>query len=324
MKALIFGISGQDGTYLSQLLLNKGYKVFGTSRDSMANHFYNLKKINIKNDIEIATVNLTNFISVLKHIDIIRPDEIYNLAGQTSVALSFKYPIETMKSIVNATLNILEAIRKLNPSIRFYNASSSDCFGNTGEHSANEETAFKPLSPYGAAKTEAHLLVKKYRERYKLHASNGILFNHESPIRSHHFVTQKIAHTAARIRAGYKERLKLGNLSISRDWGWAPDYVEAMWRIVRQPNANEFVIATGKTISLEEFVEKVFIFFNLNWKNHVDVDNSLFRPSDIKISKGDPSKAKKILGWIAKNKVDEVINQLCMSAKEIYINKKIQ
>jgi GDPmannose 4,6-dehydratase len=323
MKALIFGIRGQDGTYLSQLLFNKGYKVFGTSRDSKVNDFYNLKKINIKNNIKVAPVNLTNFTSVLKHIDIIRPDEIYNLAGQTSVALSFVYPLETMESIVNATLNILEAIRQVDPSIKFYNASSSDCFGDTGEYLANEETTFKPLSPYGVAKTEAHLLVKNYREKYKLHASNGIMFNHESPIRSHYFVTQKIVHSAARISAGNKERLRLGNLSISRDWGWAPDYVEAMWRIVQQPNADEFVIATGKTISLEEFAEKVFIFFNLNWKNHVDVDNSLFRPSDIKISKGDPSKAKNILGWIANKKVDDVINQLCLSAKEFYIKKKV-
>lgn len=321
MKALIFGIGGQDGTYLSQFLLNKGYKVFGTSRDATANHFDNLKKINIINDVEISSVNPKDFKSVLKHIDIIRPDEIYNLAGQTSVSLSFEKPVEAIESIATATLNILEAIRFLDQNIRYYNASSSDCFGNINEYAANEETPFKPCSPYGVAKTTAHLFVKNYRETYKLHASNGILFNHESPIRSAHFVTQKIAYSAARISAGNKERLKLGNLSISRDWGWAPDYIDAMWRIIRQPHADEFIIATGKTISLEQFVEKIFTFFNLNWKDHVDIDNCLFRPSDIKISRGDPSKAKKILGWTAKKNVYDVINELCLSAKNIHQKK---
>ncbi len=316
MKALIFGISGQDGTYLSKFLLGKGYKVFGTSRNVPANNFNYLKKMNIKNDIEFSSVDLTDFKSVLRHISIIKPDEIYNLAGQTSVGLSFAQPVEALESITNATLNILEVIRVTNPSIRFYNASSSECFGDTGEKAANEETSLNPYSPYGIAKTAAHLLVKNYREGYKLHVCNGILFNHESLIRSKQFVTQKIVYSAARINAGNKERLKIGNLSISRDWGWAPDYVDAMWRIIQQPNAGDFVIATGKTISLEQFVEKVFTFFELNWKDHVDIDKSLLRPTDIKISKGDPTKAKKILGWRAKKNVDDVINELCFFAKK--------
>jgi len=316
VKALIFGISGQDGSYLSKFLLDKGYKVFGTSRSVVTNNFNYLKKINIKNDIELSSVDPTNFKSVLKHISIIKPDEIYNLAGQTSVGLSFKKPLEALESIANATLNILEVIRFTNPSIKFYNASSSECFGDTGDKAADEETSFNPCSPYAIAKTAAHLLVKNYREGHKLHACNGILFNHESPIRPRHFVTQKIVYSAARINAGNKERLKLGNLSISRDWGWAPDYVDAMWRIIQQPNADDFVIATGKTISLEQFVEKVFTFFELNWKDHVDIDKSLLRPTDIKISKGDPTKAKKILGWRAKKNVDDVINELCFFAKK--------
>ena len=316
MKALIFGISGQDGTYLSKFLLGKGYKVFGTSRNVVTNNFNYLKKMNIKNDIEFSSIDLTDFKSVLRHISIIKPDEIYNLAGQTSVGLSFAQPVEALESITNATLNILEVIRVTNPSIRFYNASSSECFGDTGEKAANEETSLNPYSPYGIAKTAAHLLVKNYREGYKLHVCNGILFNHESLIRSKQFVTQKIVYSAARINAGNKERLKIGNLSISRDWGWAPDYVDAMWRIIQQPNAGDFVIATGKTISLEQFVEKVFTFFELNWKDHVDIDKSLLRPTDIKISKGDPTKAKKILGWRAKKNVDDVINELCFFAKK--------
>ena len=316
MKALIFGISGQDGTYLSKFLLGKGYKVFGTSRNVVTNNFNYLKKMNIKNDIEFSSVDLTDFKSVLKHISIIKPDEIYNLAGQTSVGLSFQQPTEALESIANATLNILEAIRATNPSIKFYNASSSECFGDTGEEAANEETPFSPCSPYGIAKATAHLLVKNYRVGHKLHACNGILFNHESLMRPKHFVTQKIVYSAARINAGNKEKLKIGNLSISRDWGWAPDYVDAMWRIIQQPNADDFVIATGKTISLVQFVEKVFTFFDLNWKDHVDVDESLLRPSDIKFSKGDPTKAKKILDWKAKKNVDDVINELCFFAKQ--------
>ena len=321
MKALIFGISGQDGVYLSQILTNKGYKVFGTSRDTKANNLNNLKKINKKNQIEITSLNLKDFQSVLGHIDILRPDEIYNLSGLTSVSLSFAKPVEALESIANVTLNILEAILFLDPTIKYYNASSSECFGDTGKFSANEETPFKPCSPYGVAKTTAHMLVKNYRESHKLFACNGILFNHDSPIRPAHFVTQKIVYAATKISAGNKERLKLGNLAISRDWGWAPDYVNAMWRIMQLAKAEDFIIATGKTISLEQFVEKTFKFFNLNWKDHVDVDNSLLRPSDIKISKGNPSKAKKILGWSATKNVDDVINELCKSAKKIYKKK---
>jgi GDPmannose 4,6-dehydratase len=311
LKALIFGISGQDGTYLSKLLLKKNYKVFGTSRDAKAKYQNkNLAKI------KIASVDITDYKSVFNQINTIKPDEIYNLAGQTSVALSYNQPHDTIKSILVATINILEAIRYVDPTIRFFNASSSDCFGDTGENAANEQTPFKPCSPYGVAKTAAHLIVRNYRESYKLYASSGIIFNHESPIRSESFVTQKIVFSAARIYSGSKERLKLGNLNIKRDWGWAPDYVNAIWRIIQQPKADEFIIATGKTISLEEFVNKIFIFFGLNWKDYVDIDNSLLRPSDINVSKGDPSKAKKILRWKAKKNVDDVIYELCVSAKK--------
>ena len=243
-------------------------------------------------------------------------DEIYNLSGQSSVSASFNKPFETLKSISNATLNILEVIRFLNPDIRFYNASSSDCFGDTGKNPANEETPFNPCSPYGVAKASAHLLVKNYREGYGLHLSNGILFNHESPLRPLHFVSQKIAYSAARINAGSKERLKLGNLSISRDWGWAPEYVNAMWLMLQQPKADDYIIATKKTITLEKFVSKIFNHYKLNWKNYVDIDNSFFRPSDIKVSKGNPLKAKKILGWTAKKNVYVVVDKLCFHEKK--------
>jgi len=314
MRALICGVSGQDGAYLSKLLLSKGYTVFGTSRDAMANRFLNLELLGIKNDVELLSMDITDFRSVLTKIDKIKPNEIYNLAGQTSVGLSFEQPVEAMESIGDATLNILEAIRFTDPSIRFYNASSSDCFGDTGLAAATEETAFRPCSPYGVAKATAHFLVQNYREAYGLYASNGILFNHESPLRPLRFVTQKIVSFAARTHAGSNERLQLGNLSVSRDWGWAPNYVDAIWRMLQQPNADDFIIATGKTISLENFVEKCFSCFSLNWRDHVDVNNALLRPSDIYMSRGNPSKAKDVLGWISTKSVEDVINEMCSAA----------
>jgi len=314
MRALICGVSGQDGAYLSKLLLSKGYTVFGTSRDAMANRFLNLELLGIKNDVELLSMDITDFRSVLTKIDKIKPNEIYNLAGQTSVGLSFEQPVEAMESIGDATLNILEAIRFTDPTIRFYNASSSDCFGDTGLATATEETAFRPCSPYGVAKATAHFLVQNYREAYGLYASNGILFNHESPLRPLRFVTQKIVSFAARTHAGSNERLQLGNLSVSRDWGWAPNYVDAIWRMLQQPNADDFIIATGKTISLENFVEKCFSCFSLNWRDHVDVNNALLRPSDIYMSRGNPSKAKDVLGWISTKSVEDVINEMCSAA----------
>jgi GDPmannose 4,6-dehydratase len=318
MKALIFGVGGQDGAYLSKLLLSKGYSIFGTSRDLKLSHFPNLIKLDIKDKIKISTLDIRDYKSVLKYIDMIKPDEIYNLSGQTSVSLSFKQPFEAMESIAKATMNILEAIRVLNTNIRFYNAGSSECFGDTGNNYATELTPFNPSSPYGIAKATAHYLVKNYREAYSLYASTGFLFNHESPLRPQHFVTQKIISTAARINAGYKERLKLGNLSISRDWGWAPDYVEAIWRILKQSSPGDFIIATGKTTSLQQFVEKSFSFFNLNWEDYVDIDTNLMRPSDIQINCGNVNKSKKMLGWTSTKNIDEIISALCTSAKGIY------
>ena len=319
MKALIFGIGGQDGAYLSRFLLLKGYSLFGTSRDSMSSSFSNLVRLDIKDKIKLYSVDVSDFRSVLKNVDMIKPDEIYNLSGQTSVSLSFEQPFEAMESIAKATMNILEAIRFSNNDIRFYNAGSSDCFGDTGETYANELSPFNPCSPYGIAKSTAHYLVKNYREAYGLFASTGFLFNHESPLRPQRFVTQKIISTAARINAGYNERLKLGNLKISRDWGWAPDYVDAIWRILQQPNPEDFIISTGNTISLQQFVEKSFSFFNLNWKDYVDTDNNLIRPSDIQINRGNPAKAKKILDWSATKNIDDIINEMCIFAKKILI-----
>jgi GDPmannose 4,6-dehydratase len=227
----------------------------------------------------------------------VRPQEIYNFSGQSSVAISFSQPVETIESFVNGTLNLLEAIRFTDESIRFYNAGSSECFGDTGQEPADELTAFRPRSPYGIAKAAAISLTANYREAYGLFACSGLLFNHESPLRHERFVTRKITAAATRIAAGSPERLKLGNLSIRRDWGWAPDYVEAMWAMLQQPAPEDFVIASGEANRLEDFVDAAFSEVGLRWRDHVDHDTALNRPTDIVYSVGNAQKAKRMLGW---------------------------
>ena len=311
MRALIFGVAGQDGSYLAELLLNKGYEVVGTSRDAMVASFSNLDRLGIRGRVQTTSMAINDFRSVLNVIQKYRPDEIYNLAGQTSVGLSFDQPVEAMESIAEGTLNMLEVIRFVDRPIRFYNAGSSECFGDTGEEAANELTSFQPRSPYAVAKSSAHWLVRNYRESYGLFACTGILFNHESALRPERFVTQKIVSAASRIQRGSGEVLQLGNIDIWRDWGWSPDYVDAMWRMLQQNQPDDFVIATGRTTSLESFVSHVFTFYGLNWKDHVRVDKTLFRPSDIRISRADPGKAKAVLGWAAQTGVEGVIKKMC-------------
>jgi GDPmannose 4,6-dehydratase len=244
---LIFGISGQDGAYLARLLLSKGYHVHGTARDAQMSSFGNLRLLGIKEQITFHSMALNDFRSVLQVLAKVRPDEIYNLAGQSSVGLSFDQPVETLESISVGTLNLLEAIRFIGSPMKLYSAGSSECFGNTGGEPADEETPFRPRSPYAVAKATAFWEVANYREAYNLFACTGILFNHESTLRPERFVTQKIVKSACRIAAGSKEKLHLGNISISRDWGWAPEYVEAMWQILQQQKPDDFVIATGET-----------------------------------------------------------------------------
>jgi GDPmannose 4,6-dehydratase len=309
-KALIIGISGQDGSYLAEFLLNKNYEVYGTSRDSDLSTFNSLKKLGIYDKVKLSSMSLIDFRSVMQSILQIMPDEIYNLAGQSSVGLSFLQPVETLESISIGTLNILEVLRFHKLPTRFYNASSSECFGDTKGKSANEVTPFMPRSPYAVAKATAYWQVANYRDAYNLFACSGILFNHESPLRPKRFVTKKIVETVCRIASGSKEKLVLGNVSIKRDWGWAPDFVEAMYLILQQNKPDDFVIATGKNLSLEEFVEKTFRYFNLNYKDYTSYDNSLFRPSDISESLGDPSKAAKILKWKAKYLAEDVIKMM--------------
>jgi GDPmannose 4,6-dehydratase len=313
-KALIIGVSGQDGAYLAQLLLSKGYEVYGTSRDHEVGSFKNLQTLGIKDQVKLTSMVTSDFRSVLTALQKADADEIYNLAGQTSVGMSFDYPVETFDSIMIGTMNLLECIRLLKKTVRFYNAGSSEVFGNTPTP-ADEDTPFRPRSPYATAKAAAHYAVANYREAYGLFAATGILFNHESPLRPERFVTQKIIKAAVRIANGSKERLKLGNLDIHRDWGWAPDYVDAMWRILQVDKADDFVIATGEMHSLNEFLEKAFEAVGLNAWDHVDADPSLLRPSDIKKSVGNPVKANENIGWHPKIKFELIINQLINSER---------
>lgn len=308
--ALITGISGQDGPYLARLLQEKGYEVYGTGRDAPAMRRDNLMWLGIADKIKILSLNLIDFTSVYQNLAQIKPDEIYNLAGQSSVSLSFQQPLATLESIAAGTLNILEAIRLHGHPTKFYNAGSSECFGDTGNEAANEQTAMRPRSPYAVAKAAAFWQVANYREAYGLHASTGILFNHESPLRPERFVTRKIISTAVRIARGSKERLSLGNIDIARDWGWAPDYVEAMWLILQQKPADDFVIATGVTHTLSQFIDAAFREVALNWRDHVDIDRHLFRPTDLMIGKADPSKAQRKLGWKAIHHMPDVVAKM--------------
>jgi GDPmannose 4,6-dehydratase len=309
--ALICGISGQDGAYLAQLLLTKGYRVYGTSRDAQMSSFRNLFRLNILEHIKLESVALNDFRSVLQVLVKIEPDEIYNLAGQSSVGLSFGQPVETLESIATGTLNLLEAIRFIGKPIKLYSAGSSECFGNTGTEPADEYTPFRPRSPYGVAKAAAFWEVANYREAYNIFACSGILFNHESPLRPERFVTQKIISSACKIALGLQDKkLALGNLSIERDWGWAPEYVEAMYLMLQQNNPDDYVIATGVSNKLETFVQTAFATLNLDWQEHVVVDESLFRPTDINFGKGNPDKARNELGWQAQIHMNEIIKMM--------------
>ena len=305
-RALIVGVSGQDGAYLAKLLLEKGYEVYGSSRDAEMSSFANLHRLGIRDKVRTVSMAINDFRSVLQSVIRIKPDELYNLAGQSSVGLSFQQPVEALESISIATLNLLEVIRFSERPIRFYNAASSECFGDLGDRAADEYTPFLPRSPYATAKAAAFWQVSNYREAYGLFACSGILFNHESPLRPERFVTKKVIATACRIADGSGEKLSLGNLTIQRDWGWAPEYVEAMWRMLQQPKPSDYVIATGETHSLQEFVEVAFSALNLNWRDHVQSDPALLRPTDLLTSRANTSKAAARLGWNPKYRMSDV------------------
>ena len=313
-RALICGVAGQDGAYLAQLLLGKGYEVIGTSRDATVANTAGLEALGIRGQVRLVSMAPNDFRSVLQTITRSAPDEVYNLAGQSSVGLSFEQPVEAIESISLGTLNLLEAIRFVERPVRLYSAGSSECFGDTGSTPASEATAFRPRSPYAVAKACAHNLVANYREAYRMHACTGILFNHESPLRPERFVTQKIVRGAARIAAGQGGKLTLGNLDIHRDWGWAPEYVDAMWRMLQQSEPTDLVIATGRSVSREYFVAAAFSAFGLDWRQHVQQDSALLRPSDIKYGAADTRLAEQRLGWKAEMNVDRVVAEMCRAA----------
>jgi GDPmannose 4,6-dehydratase len=293
-RALIFGASGQDGSYLAELLLEKGYEVHGVIRRSSTDNTVRLHSILDK--ITLHQGDLSDSASIAAAIDLAKPDEVYNLAAMSDVGISFKVPVYSGEVTGAGTIRILEAIRKTGQPIHFYQASSSEMFGSSPPPQ-NETTPFHPRSPYGCAKAFSYYATVNYREAYGMHASNGILFNHESPRRGENFVTQKIAKAAAMIARGQQEFLYLGNLEARRDWGHAKDFVKAMWMMLQQPASDDFVVATGRAYSVREFLEEAFGCVNLSIEKHVRSDPSLFRPTEVEHLLGDPSKVKRVLGW---------------------------
>lgn len=298
--ALILGVTGQDGAYLASLLLGLNYRVFGTSRDAQMANTSRLERLGIAEDVQMLSLAPNDFRSVLKVVSAVCPDEIYNLSGQTSVGLSFEQPVECMESIAGGTLNLLEVIRYLGAPVRLFNAGSSESFGDTGHTPANEDTPFRPRSPYGVAKATAFWQVANYREAYGLQVCTGILANHESPLRPSRFVTQKIIEGVKAIAAGRVKTLQLGNLEIWRDWGWAQDYVEAMHLMLQANQLQDYVIASGRTHSLREFVDAAFAMAEMSPNEKLVISSELTRPSDLSYSAIDPSRIAANLGWRAK------------------------
>jgi len=313
-RALICGITGQDGAYLARMLLEKGYTVVGTSRDALARPAASLVSLGIAQRVEVISMVPIDFRQVYVTLLNTRPDEVYFLAGQSSVGLSFEQPAVTVESMAIGTLNLLEACRMVDWPIRLYNAGSSECFGDTEGIPANESTPFRPRSPYAVGKASAFWLVDSYREAYGLYACTGILFNHESPLRPLRFVTQKIVHAASRIAHGSRERLLVGDITIERDWGWAPEYVEAMWLMMQRDTPEDFVVATGESHSLEEFMSAAFSYFTLDWRDHVDHDPSLLRPNELRRSVADPHRAAVSLGWVACSRMKDVVSRMAAEA----------
>jgi GDPmannose 4,6-dehydratase len=306
-NALITGISGQDGAYLAKFLLDKGYQVFGTYRRISTPNFWRLQYLNIFKDINLIPADLVDSGSMVEAVKISDPIEIYHLAAQSFVGTSFEQPIGTGEVTGLGVARILEAIRQINPGIRFYQASTSELYGNGHSMSLNEGTPFQPSSPYAAAKLYGYWLTRQYRDGYDFFASNGILFNHESPLRGLEFVTRKISNAVAKIALGIDNELHLGNLDAKRDWGYAPNYIECMWLILQQEEPDDYVIATNEAHSIREFAEKSFDIADLDWQEYVKVDQRFLRPLDVSFLQGDYSKAKKKLGWVPKVKFDQLV-----------------
>ncbi len=307
-KALITGITGQDGSYLAEFLLDKGYKVFGMVRRSSMEKFDRIE--HIKERIDIRQADLLDQFSLIRLIEDIAPDEIYNLAAMSFVPTSWSQPVLTAEFTAIGVTRVLEAIRAVNPKIKFYQASSSEMFGKVKEIPQNEHTPFHPRSPYGVAKVYGHWITVNYRESYDIFGVSGILFNHESPRRGIEFVTRKVTYNAAKIKLGISKELRMGNLDSKRDWGFAGDYVEAMWLMLQQNDPVDFIIATGKTHSVKELVDTAFSYLDLDYKEFVKLDKQFIRPAEVDLLIGDPSNAKKILGWEPKTNFKKLIEMM--------------
>ncbi len=304
-KALITGITGQDGSYLAEFLLARGYDVVGMLRRSSTVNFERIE--HIQHDITLAPGDLIDGASMFQVLREHEPDEVYNLAAQSFVQTSFGQAVLTGETTALGVTRLLDAIRMVNPEIRFYQASSSEMFGKVHEVPQSEATPFHPRSPYGVAKVYGHWITLNYRESYDMHASSGILFNHESPRRGLEFVTRKITDGVARIKLGLQSEIRLGNLDAQRDWGFAGDYVEAMWLMLQQDTAEDFVICTGQTHSVREFCQLAFDHVGLDWEKHVVVDPEFYRPAEVDLLIGDYSKAKTVLGWEPKTSLPELV-----------------
>jgi GDPmannose 4,6-dehydratase len=305
--ALITGITGQDGAYLAKFLLDKGYQVFGTFRRLSTPNFWRLQYLDTFEKVTLIPADLLDASSIIEAIKVSQPDEIYHLAAQSFVGASFEQPVGAGEITGLGVTRILEAVREINPKIKFYQASTSELYGNGNSTPQKETTSFQPASPYAAAKIYGYWVTRIYREGYRIFACNGILFNHESPLRGLEFVTRKISNAVAKIALGLEKELRLGNIEAKRDWGYAPEYVESMWLMLQQNDPDDYVIATNETHSVREFAEKAFDIVDLDAEEYLKVDKRFFRPLDISFLQGDYSKAKRKLGWKPKVKFDELV-----------------
>ncbi|MFY0802951.1 GDP-mannose 4,6-dehydratase [Peribacillus frigoritolerans] len=314
--ALITGITGQDGSYLAELLLDQGYKVYGLKRRTATPNLENIKSL--INEIDFISGDLRDITSLTEAVQLAKPDEVYNLAAQSFVGDSWRQPIYTGEVTGLGVTNMLEAIRQAKPDARFYQASSSEMFGKVLETPQKETTPFYPRSPYGVAKVYGHWITVNYRESYNMYACSGILFNHESPRRGIDFVTRKITDAVAKIKLGFQDKLHLGNIDSKRDWGFAGDYVKAMWLMLQQDEPDDYVIATGETHTVKEFVEIAFEHVGLNWKEHVVQDPQFMRPAEVDILLGDPSKAKQKLKWEPQINFEQLVKMMVDQDLENY------
>jgi len=313
-KALITGITGQDGAFLAEFLLNKGYKVYGTFRRVSIPNFYRLKYLNILDKVEMVPFDLLDQSSILQALQIAKPDEIYNLAAQSYVGASFEQAVATGEITGLGVTRILDAVRVICPEAKFYQASSSEMYGNVEQSPQSESTPFQPASPYAAAKVYAHWVTANYRNAYGLFCCSGILFNHESPLRGIEFVTRKITYTAARIKAGLENNIQLGNIEAKRDWGYAPDYVKCMWKMLQQSQPDDYVVATGVNHSVKEFLELAFEKLDLKWEDYLEVLEELYRPTDVNTLLGNPKKAMEKLGWDPKRTTFEELVEIMVQS----------